>query len=65
MGVFTGETDANGHPMEVQMGNHGAKDAPWGRADGFQMKAPCDFSVLCLDDPTIQSTSTRAASRCE
>jgi cell wall-associated NlpC family hydrolase len=35
MGVFTGGGDADGHPIGVQMGNHGAQAAPWGPGGWF------------------------------
>jgi NlpC/P60 family len=35
MGVFTGQTDAQGRPMGTQMGNHGAQDGPFGPGGWF------------------------------
>ena len=34
MGVYT-RTDANGHVMGVQMGNHAVQQAPWGEGGWF------------------------------
>jgi cell wall-associated NlpC family hydrolase len=35
MGVYSGEKDANGHPIGTQMGDHGTKEAPWGPGGWF------------------------------
>ena len=36
MGVYSGENDANGHPIGTQMGNHGVSEAPWGPGGWFR-----------------------------
>jgi hypothetical protein len=35
MGIYSGTTDSDGHPIGTQMGNHGAREAPWGPGGWF------------------------------
>jgi hypothetical protein len=35
MGIYTGKADAQGHPLGVQMGNHGAATGAWGPGGWF------------------------------
>jgi hypothetical protein len=43
MGIYTGTADAQGHPQGIQMGDHGAQQAPWGPGGWFGAAGTIQF----------------------